>query len=236
MTCELTRIWEELPCSCYSIQDYQFVGKCSNMFHTARFNEIDNAARYGVRWGDLNLLWEERDLAALSTEELIHLEEMARFQKEKEVAERALEAEANLIAEKARNREITAHYKCNKDKKIMQPCIYLYSCEGKGRDRRATTLHISSECWTHEYHDPKTGELIAKHACWHLHPEEEGWCEEWNKNRLFKPQQSRFEQPQQSRFPQQQGRFPQRPAYNAQLESDGFAVAGAKKPRQRSGW
>jgi hypothetical protein len=222
--------FEDLGCKCH--------GTCQNPLHTASFNQIDNASQYGWAWGDLNVLWEERALAALSAEERDNLEREAQLRIEKEAAEREVTIEANIIAEKARSREITAHYKCNKDKKIMQPCKYLYSCEGDKATggARPTTLHISSECWGFEYHDPKTGELIAKHACWHLHPKEEGWCDEWVKDRRFKPAHLQLQPPQQngrfSQLQQKNGRFPQRPAYNAQLEVDGFEVAGIKKQRQ----
>ena len=68
--------------------------------------------------------------------------------------------------------------------KVAQPCKFLYNCQGS--PARPTTMHVSSECWSHEYVDPKTGELVAKHVCDRMHPGEEGWLPQWNTDRLFK--------------------------------------------------
>jgi hypothetical protein len=44
-----------------------------------------------------------------------------------------------------------------------------------------------SECWAYEYLDPKTKTKKKPHTCPYLHPNEEGWCNEWLKNKLFDP-------------------------------------------------
>lgn len=74
-------------------------------------------------------------------------------------------------------------------KKIPQPCKKLYSCEGdkKTGGAKPTTLHVSSECWAHEYTHAQTGQRVVKHQCPWLHPDEEGWHAEWDTNRNFRP-------------------------------------------------
>ena len=69
------------------------------------------------------------------------------------------------------------------------PCARLYSCVGdkKSGGARPTTMHVSSECWSHERVCPETGALLKPHKCPWLHPGEAGWRAEWNSNRLFKP-------------------------------------------------
>ena len=73
--------------------------------------------------------------------------------------------------------------------KIAEPCKKLYSCCGGGAEggvARPTTMAVSSECWRHEYTDPRTGEKKAPHSCNWLHPGEDGWHPEWNTNRTWK--------------------------------------------------
>ena len=69
--------------------------------------------------------------------------------------------------------------------KKQEPCKFLYDCQGT--PARPTTMRVSTECWSHEYTHPETGKVIAKHVCDRLHPGEEGWCEQWNTDRLWKP-------------------------------------------------
>lgn len=89
---------------------------------------------------------------------------------------------------------IRVHASCNKRgpvqiEKTPMPCKKLYSCEGGGSCggvARPTTMHVSSECWAHEYHDP-SGKLITKHVCKWLHPGEAGWLPQWNTDRTYRP-------------------------------------------------
>jgi hypothetical protein len=68
--------------------------------------------------------------------------------------------------------------------KRAEPCKFLYNCQGT--PARPTTLGVTTECWSHEYKDPKTGAIVAKHVCDRLHPGEAGWLKEWNTDRRFK--------------------------------------------------
>jgi hypothetical protein len=69
--------------------------------------------------------------------------------------------------------------------KKCEPCKFLYSCVGT--PARSTTMHVSSECWSHEYTDAVTGKKVVKHVCDRLHPGEDGWLAEWATDRHFKP-------------------------------------------------
>ena len=68
-------------------------------------------------------------------------------------------------------------------------CTRLYSCVGDKASggARPTTMHVSSECWSHERVDPITGALLTPHKCPFLHPGEPGWHAEWAANRLWQP-------------------------------------------------
>ena len=68
-------------------------------------------------------------------------------------------------------------------------CTRLYSCMGDKNHGGAkpTTMHVSSECWSHERRCPETGALLAPHKCPFLHPGEPGFHKEWLTNRLFVP-------------------------------------------------
>ena len=68
--------------------------------------------------------------------------------------------------------------------KRPEPCKFLYNCQGT--PARPTTLGVTTECWSHEYRDPKTGAIVAKHVCDRLHPGEAGWLPQWITDRRFK--------------------------------------------------
>jgi hypothetical protein len=69
--------------------------------------------------------------------------------------------------------------------KRPEPCKFLYNCQGT--PARPTTLGVTTECWSHEYKDPKTGLIVAKHVCDRLHPGEAGWLTAWATDRRVKP-------------------------------------------------
>ncbi len=161
-------------------------GRCGNLLHS--FFILDKCELFGLGFGDITLHWEEEALAKMSAAERAARAAAEEEKWAKEAALAPIRMEALHIANKARSHEIAAHCK-NAKPKQMRPCKYLYSCEGdrKTGGARPTTLHISSECWTHSYTDPLTKKVISKHACWFLHPGEAGWCKEWEKNRNFMP-------------------------------------------------
>jgi hypothetical protein len=82
--------------------------------------------------------------------------------------------------------------------KIDEPCKFLYCDESvpmslwkkDDRGKLCAPIRIAltgSECWAHEYHDPRSKALKAPHTCKRLHPNEDGWRGEWNTNRTFRP-------------------------------------------------
>ena len=164
-------------------------GRCSNPLHTASNIQLAHSEFSGMSWGDLDQLWAEEETAHLTKKQRASLNAEKEAKQAQEDAAAELEALSRKLASKARDHEIKAGYKCNKGKKESTPCKYLYNPQG---DRstggaRPTTLHITTECWSHAYTDPATGERIEKHACWFLHPKEPGWCKEWETDRRFKP-------------------------------------------------
>jgi hypothetical protein len=177
-------------------------GHCSNPLHTASNIQLAHSEYSGLSWGDLDQLWAEEETAHLTKKQRASLSAEKEAKQAQEDAAAELEALSRKLASKARDHEIKAGYKCNKGKKESTPCKYLYNPQG---DRstggaRPTTLHITTECWSHAYTDPATGERIEKHACWFLHPNEPGWCKEWETNRLFRPVRPMDAAPVNNRF------------------------------------
>ena len=162
-------------------------GRCDNPLHASSYI-FNKAPLFDVYFGDLLMFWEDEELAKLSGAERAALIATEKAERAHEEAIVPIRIESLRIAEKARSHEIMAHCK-NAKPKQMRPCKYLYTCEGdrKTGGARPTTLHITSECWSHSYTDPLTKKVISKHACWFLHPGEAGWCNEWVKNRNFMP-------------------------------------------------
>jgi hypothetical protein len=177
-------------------------GKCGNPLHTPSNLLFAYSCMNGDTWGDLAMMFADEELDKLSAEErhkkLTEDEERDR-QRE---AEKDKEYLSCKVAAKVRDHEIIANCRMLKlkketgsqddlQKKIKQPfpCKWLYDCKGdrKTGGAKPSTLHISTECWSHSYHDPATGKLVEPKVCFMLHPGEKGWRKEWEKNRLFKP-------------------------------------------------
>jgi len=78
--------------------------------------------------------------------------------------------------------------------KIDSPCRWLYCDEKapKSSWRKNAKGELcapimkaltGSQCWAHEYLDPKTKQFKKPHTCKHLHPGEDGWRHEWEADR-----------------------------------------------------
>lgn len=99
-------------------------------------------------------------------------------------------------------------------RKVGGPCKWLYCNEKAPRSQWAKNAEgkwcapvvkylTGSECWAHEYTDPKRyaaalkggkSEAEAKafarctpRTCAHIHPNEAGWLPQWNTDRTFRP-------------------------------------------------
>jgi hypothetical protein len=144
-------------------------------------------AVWGVSWGSLF----EADIAELEartqTPEALAAAaaKAAREEAERLAYDQKMVAERNAIRAGATR---TKHGPVQ-IQKIAQPCKKLYSCEGggsKGGVAKPTTLHVSSECWAHEYTDA-SGKRVVKHVCQWLHPGESGWLPQWQADRNYRP-------------------------------------------------
>jgi len=87
--------------------------------------------------------------------------------------------------------------------KLDEPCRWLYCDESvpksqwkmnaKGERCAPVVKHLTgAQCWAHEYQDPKTKVWNKPHACKRLHPNEDGWRDEWDTDRSFRPQAITF--------------------------------------------
>jgi len=156
-----------------------------------------HAAQYGTTWGDILLA----DLAEAESR-LTVAQRAARDAAE--VAELA-QREVNHLASRMFNYAETQKLLNSRGKgrerhigKIDEPCRWLYCDEsapktqwtknGKGElcapVRKCLT---GAQCWAHEYKDPKTGQWIKPHTCKRLHPNEDGWRDQWDTDRTHKP-------------------------------------------------
>jgi hypothetical protein len=142
----------------------------------------------GISWGEL--VQQELDLELAAETPRERAIRLAREQEaERQAALRELAARQAWEADMVGLRAKKGLKKGDSIKKIPQPCKKLYSCEGdkKCGGAKPTTLHVSSECWAHEYTHAQTGKRVVKHECPWLHPDEEGWHAEWDTNRNFRP-------------------------------------------------
>lgn len=178
-------------------------GKCNNPLHTYSNILLSYSRMNGDTWGDLARMFEEEELGKLSEEE--RKKKLAEDEEKERQREAGKEKEylSNKVAAKVRDHEIIANCRMLKlkketgsqeelEKKIKQPfpCKWLYDCKGdrKTGGAKPTTLHISTECWSHIYHDPATGKRMEPKVCFMLHPGEPGWKKQWETNRLYKPE------------------------------------------------
>lgn len=94
-----------------------------------------------------------------------------------------------LIEEKVALEARRHLHRGDKVEKNGRLCTRLYSCVGDKASGGAkpSTMHVSSECWSHERVDPISGKLLTPHKCPFLHPGEPGWNSEWMTSRLWQP-------------------------------------------------
>lgn len=83
-------------------------------------------------------------------------------------------------------------------RKVDKPCKWLY-CDEKApksqwrKDENGTLCAplrgalTGSQCWGHEFVNPKTSKMEKPHKCGFQHPDEAGWRAEWSKDRFFNP-------------------------------------------------
>ena len=168
--------------------------RCQSLFGTEQA-EYMLQSRAGVSWYDMffpggyDPEWDAMMEAYRATRDAVpeevraaraEAERLAEIQKRKE-EKAADEAKMRLSRE-----QLKSGLKMVKNGRL---CTRLYSCVGDKASggARPTTMHVSSECWSHERVDPITGALLTPHKCPFLHPGEPGWHAEWAANRLWQP-------------------------------------------------
>jgi hypothetical protein len=134
-------------------------GRCGDPWH-AQLYEIEQCEMKGQTWADLLQTWDDTRMSEMTFEELAALEA------ERKAAEEKAERLAPLIKlrktmmDDAEEKRLTSNYTTNKNKKLPKPCKWLYSCEERNGKNEATTMAVSSECWSHEFTDPLTYEFM----------------------------------------------------------------------------
>uniref|UniRef100_A0A6C0BI99 Uncharacterized protein n=1 Tax=viral metagenome TaxID=1070528 RepID=A0A6C0BI99_9ZZZZ len=144
----------------------------------------------GELWGDIlyDALSAAADAAALGS----RLEDMrvdASEQRMREYAARKAKALSDRAAAEAsqlaRQQGMRAHdarkmaaaaAASAQVQKLAEPCKWLYCPPGS---TAVFGAKVVSECWGHEYRNPKTGKFETPHKCDRAHPGETGWLAEW---------------------------------------------------------
>ena len=144
----------------------------------------------GELWGDIlyDRLAEAADAAALGSR-LADMVLDASEQRMREYADRKAKALADRAAAEAsqlaRQQGLRAHEARKlaavaaasaQVQKLAEPCKWLYCPPGS---TGVFGAKVVSECWGHEYRNPKTGKFETPHKCDRVHPGEAGWLAEW---------------------------------------------------------
>jgi hypothetical protein len=180
---------EDFPCQCCSPLNAMSEGQwfCNNRDCAwIIVEELDPS------WADSV----DADEACMTTAERV-----IRSQREAvEESERALAVEANRMFRYAEDQKLLNSRGKGKQRhidKVDAPCKFLY-CDEKAPKSQWTTnakgercaplrkALTGSECWAHEYKHPKTGAVLKPHTCKRLHPNEDGWRDQWDKDRNYR--------------------------------------------------
>lgn len=132
-------------------------GKCGNLFHTSFIGELGLAELSGRGWGDVQYDWEVEAYNSLTLAEKEARHAMAAAEKAEEERLKPLLAEHHAQVDRMRRCRQTANEKRNKGRKEAAPCRSLYDFQREGG---CQTLHISTECWAHEFTDSLSSEIV----------------------------------------------------------------------------
>ncbi len=128
-------------------------GSCGNPFHGDFIRDLLCAELSGRGWGDVMIEWEMA--------EPLEVQEARRAKESAEEAEKArlapLLAEHHAQVDRMRRCRIVAKEKKNQGRKEAAPCRSLYDYQREGG---CQTLHVSTECWAHEFTDSLSSELV----------------------------------------------------------------------------
>jgi hypothetical protein len=136
-------------------------GTCKDPLHASYILKLAQSDLTGETWGDLAQTWDEElkahmtaaEKARLIAEERKAAEEAARLQP-------LIELRSHMMRV-SQQRAVKARCKGNVGLKKDCPCKELYSpMKSAKNDNTPTTLHVSSECWAHEFTDPLSEEFV----------------------------------------------------------------------------
>lgn len=185
------------PAPLYPMESHDFMtcpGNCRQ--HPAVLGSVAQTLVWmncGASWGDI-VYYELLDAEAAMSP----AEKAARAAQDAAATrERELEAEAAAMFQyaefqKIRNTKTVGNGKAKQRVAVKHqaPCKWLY-CDEKApkKDGKAPIRNFltGAQCWAYEYTDPRSNEKKKPHTCGHLHPDEPGWLEQWNKDRHYKP-------------------------------------------------
>ena len=184
----------DLPCNCCSPTIAMEYGKWDCVIQERSWFVVDEPTECWADMADAELA--HRDASMTEAQKAEVLAQVAAQEAEAELAREA--SRMFSYAEEQKYRNTKGKGKERHIDKVDEPCKWLYCNEkapkslwtvNKKGERCAPLLnHLSgAECWAHEYHDPKSKKLLTPHTCKRLHPKEDGWRDEWNTNRCYKP-------------------------------------------------
>ena len=171
----------------------QCVGNCE--FHSlARLG--NEATIGGLSWAsvvEMELEEKERCETPIQREAKLELEKA-------EAEQRSLQNQASRMynySQDQKNLNMRGKGRDRHVNKLDSPCKWLFCDETVPKKMWATNArgekcapvlnHLTgAQCWAHEYQDPKTKAWLKPHSCKYLHPNEDGWRDEWDENRCFK--------------------------------------------------
>ena len=178
------------------------VGNCPIHFLMTKTHQIaQNTTYYNTTWGDIFLADEEIINARVDPAVMLALKAKDQAEAARAEVEERLTLDASRMWSYAQEQKMLNSRGKGRDRhigKVDEPCKWLYCNEkapkhlwtknSRGQLCAPLLQGLSgAECWAHEYHDPKSKKLEKPHTCKRLHPNEDGWRDEWDGNRLFRP-------------------------------------------------
>lgn len=132
-------------------------GSCGNPFHAPFLRELHCSELSGYGWGDVQYEWEHDAYNRLSSAEKAAKFSAEAAEKAEDAHLKPLIAEHHAQVDRMRRCRQIAGEKRNKGRKEAAPCRSLYDYQREGG---CQTLHISTECWAHEFTDSLSCEII----------------------------------------------------------------------------
>ena len=132
-------------------------GSCENPFHADFIRDLLCAELAGRGWGDVLFDWEHDAYNLLSPAEKEARRAAAAAKEAEEDRLKPLLAEHHAQVDRMRRCRQIANEKRNKGRKEAAPCRSLYDYQREGG---CQSLHVSTECWAHEFTDSLSSEIV----------------------------------------------------------------------------